>query len=94
LMTPAFLIIILIRFVGRHADTHLVKSIISAVLLAGAALLIATTLELARSAVVDPFSAGVATASFLIMIFSSVDTVWIMLAAALAGLLRRLPEIW
>jgi chromate transporter len=88
LITPAFLIIFLLLWVGRHAGHPIVKSIISAVLLAGAALLVVTTLQLARSAVTDGFSMSLAAASFALMVFTPIDTVWVMLAAAAIGLAR------
>lgn len=90
LMTPAFIIVFLLRFVGRHAERPIVRRMIHSVLLAGAGLLIATTLQLAHSAVTDLFSGAIAVASFAVMAFFSVDTFWVMAAAALVGLVRAL----
>ena len=89
LMTPAFLIIVLLIWVGRHAENPTTRRVISSVLLASAGLIVATTLQLAKSAVVDGFSAIVATASFLAMAFTPIDTMWLMLFAAAIGLTRR-----
>jgi chromate transporter len=89
LMTPAFLIIFLLMWLGRHADNAALRRVISSVLLASAGLLINTTLQLAKSAVVDAFSGSIAAASFLVMAFSPVDTFWLMLIAAVLGLARR-----
>jgi chromate transporter len=90
MVTPAFLAAALLLWVGRHAGHPVVRSVVSAVLLAGAALLIVITVQLARTAITDPFSAAVAAASFGILAFTGLDTVWIMLAAAAAGLVRNL----
>lgn len=89
LMTPAFLAIVLLRWVGRHAASPVVRSVISAVLLASAALLVETTLIVAQSAITDGFSAVLAAASFLAMSATSLDTLWMMLAAAAVGLVRQ-----
>jgi chromate transporter len=89
LMTPAFLIIFLLRWVGRHADNPIVRRVISSVVLAGAGLLIATTMQLLSSAVTDGFSATVMVVSFFVMTFANIDTFWLMLGAALAGLVRK-----
>ena len=89
LITPAFIAVLLLLWVGRHAENPVVRGIISAVLLAGSALLIATTLELAKSAVTGPFTASVAAAGFLAMVLTPIDTFWLMIAAAAAGLIRK-----
>jgi len=90
LMTPAFLAIILLLGLGRHAQAPLVRSIVSAVLLAGSALLISTSLQLAPSAITDIFTGSIAALSFTAMAATAVDTFWVMLAAAAIGLARKL----
>lgn len=90
MITPAFLIIPLLRWAGRHAGNRRAKGVISAVLLASAALLIATSVELARVAIHDSFSATLALVSVGLMSATTIDTLWVMLAAATLGLMRRL----
>lgn len=93
LMSPAFLIVFLLLWVGRHVERPIVRRVISSVLLAGAGLLISTTLQLIHGAVTDVFSAGVAAASFMLMTFTTIDTFWVMLSAAAAGLVRALASL-
>jgi hypothetical protein len=57
------------------------------VLLAGAGLLLASSVPLARDAVTGSLTLGIAITSLLLIAFTRIDTVWVMLAAALAGLI-------
>ncbi len=90
MMTPAFVIIGLYRWVGRISDRPIVQRTIRAVLIAASGLLAATTTNLAASALLDGYSVAVASASFAALAFTSVETLWVMLAAAVAGILRAL----
>jgi chromate transporter len=89
-MTPAFIIIALLRWLGRVADRPAVQRTIRAVLMAAAGLLAATTMTLAASGIGDTFTAAVAAASFAALAFTSVDSAWVMLGAAVAGVAKRL----
>ncbi len=89
LMTPAFLVIPLLIWARRHADLAVVRNAISASLIAGAGLLVAITFELARSSITTPFAAGVAAVAFVAQTVTRVDTLWMMLASAVAGLIAR-----
>jgi len=85
-MTPAFLIIVLLRYLGRRAERPGVKSAIQSVTLAAAGLVISATIPLARDAVTGPLPMVIAVASFLFLAFTRYATVWVVLGAALAGL--------
>jgi len=87
MITPAFLIVPLVRFLGSRAQHPRVRSATRAVLLAGAGLLLASSVPLARDAVTGSLTLGIAIASLLLIAFTRIDTVWVMLAAALAGLI-------
>jgi len=87
LMTPAFLIIPMARYVGSKANQPRIRSAIEGVLAAAAGLLVASTLPLARESVTGAFSGAVALASFLLLTATRVDIGWVMLGAAAAGLL-------
>lgn len=85
-MTPAFLILVLLRHLGRRAERPDVKSAIQCVTLAAAGLVINATIPLARDAITGPLPAVIAIASFLFLAFTRYATVWVILGAALAGL--------
>jgi chromate transporter len=84
-ITPAFLIIPMLQFLGRRADRPAVKSAIRAVTLAAAGLVISSTVPMARDALTGWFPIGIALASFLFLVVTKRATIWVILAAALAG---------
>lgn len=86
MVTPAFLVIPLVRFLGARAGHPRVKSAIRTSSAAGAALMIAATLPLAQGALTDGFLVSIAAASFALLAFTAIDSVWVVLAAALLGL--------
>ena len=86
MITPTFLVIPLVRFVGARADRPRLRSAIRASMTASAGLLLAATLPLARGALTDGVLIGVAAASFLLFAFTRLDSVWVILAAAAVGL--------
>ena len=89
-ITPAFLIIVLLRFLGKRADHPRVRSATRTVLLASCGLLLSATVPLARDAVTGGFTLAIAVLSFALIAWTRIDTFWVMLAAALAGLIA--PE--
>ena len=88
MITPAFLVVPLVRFVGARADRPRLRSAIRASMTAGAGLLLAATLPLARGALTDGVLVAVATGSFLLFAFTRLDSVWVVLAAAGVGLVH------
>jgi chromate transporter len=90
MVTPAFFILGLLRWLGRHVEVPAMRRTIRALLIAAAGLLAATSVNLAGSGIRDPFTAVVAIAAFAAFAFTRVDSVWVMLAAAAAGLLRAI----
>jgi chromate transporter len=85
-MTPAFLIIPLLHFLGRRADRPAVKSAIRTVLLAAVGLVVTTTLPLARDALTGWLPVVIAAASFLFLVFTNRPTIWVIAGAAAVGL--------
>jgi chromate transporter len=85
-VTPAFLIVPMLRYLGRRADRPAVKSAIRAVTLAAAGLVVTTTLPLARDALTGALPIAIAVGSFLFLVFTGRSTILVILAAALAGL--------
>jgi chromate transporter len=86
MITPTFLVIPLVRFVGARADRPRLRSAIRASMTASAGLLLAATLPLARGALTDGVLVAVAAGSFLLFAFTRLDSVWVIVAAAAAGL--------
>ena len=87
MITPAFLIIPMLKFLGKRAENPRIRSVTRTVLLAGAGLMAGSAAPLARDAVTGPLTFAIVIASVLLIAITRVDTVWIMLGAALLGLL-------
>ena len=86
-LVPAFLIIPILHYLGRRAERPRVKSAIQAVTLAAAGLVIEATVPLARDALTGWIPVGIAVASFLFLVLTKRETLWVMAGAALVGLL-------
>ena len=90
MVTPAFLVIPLVYFVGFRANRPRIRSAIRASTAASAGLLVAATLPLAREALSDGFLVAIATASFVLFSFTTIESAWVILASALAGLMSAM----
>jgi chromate transporter len=86
MMTPAFLIIPLLRWFGRRAENETVRRMIRAITLAAAGLLISAAAPLARDALVSPASVALAAVSFAVLVWTRIDTFWVVVGSALTGL--------
>ncbi len=87
MITPAFLILPMIRFLGARAEHRRAEAMTRAVLLAGAGLLASIAMPLARDAVTGPLSFAIVAASLVLIALTRVDSLWIMLGAAILGFL-------
>ncbi len=87
MITPAFLILPLLRYVGKRAEQPRVKSAIQGLTIAAAALIVSATVPLARDSVTGWVPACLAISSFLVVAFTRLDTFWVMAGSAMAGLL-------
>jgi chromate transporter len=87
LVSPAFVIIPLLRYVGSRAERPAVRGAIQSLTLAAAGLIASATIPLARDALHGPVSVAIAGVSFLLMAFTRQDTLWIIVGSALVGLL-------
>lgn len=85
-ITPAFVVIPLMRWVGRRADQPRVKATIDAVTTAASGLIIAAAVPLARDSLTGPLPVVIAVGGALILSFTRIDTLWVILGAAAAGL--------
>jgi chromate transporter len=86
MITPAFLILPLLRYVGSRAEQPRVKGAIQGVTIAAAALIVSATVPLARDSVTGWPQGAIAAASFLVIALTRIDTFWIMAGSAVAGL--------
>ena len=89
-ITPPFLIIPMLHFVGRWADNPRIQSALRAVTMAAAGLVVTTMLPLARDALTGPLPVIIAIASFAILLFKQRATIFVITGAALAGLIGLL----
>lgn len=90
MITPAFLAIPLVRLAGARTGNPRLLGAIRASMAAGAGLLLAANVPMARDALTDGFLAAVAVVSFGVFSFTRIDSVWVILAAGLAGLFGAL----
>jgi chromate transporter len=89
-MTPAFLIVPLLRYLGRRAERPRVRSAIQAVTLAAAGLIVNATLPLARDALTGWIPIAISIGTFAFLVLTRGATIWVILASALAGLFGAL----
>jgi chromate transporter len=85
LITPAFLIVPMLRFLGARAEHPRARAVARSVLFAGAGLMVAAAIPLARDAVTRPLSFAIFAASLVLVAATRVDSLWVMLGAALVG---------
>lgn len=86
MITPALLIIPLVQFVGRRMEHPRIKSVLQTVVIASAGLLLAAAIPLARDALIDPVTMGLAVVSLALLFTTKIDTLWIILGAAIVSL--------
>jgi Chromate transport protein ChrA len=86
MITPALLIVPLIRYVGHRAEHPKVRRTLDAVVLAGAGLTLASTQPLAVDALTGLVPAAIACASLALLLSGRLQTAWIIVGSALAGL--------
>jgi chromate transporter len=89
-ITPAFLVIPLMHWVGAHADKPRVRGAVQALMLASAGLLLFASVPLARDAIVGPLTLILALVSFALITFTRLESMWVMFAAATVGLIARM----
>ena len=86
LITPAFLIIGLLRMLGTAVNHPRMETVVRAVTLASAGLILATSISLARDAITSWATALIAITSFFLLIRFKLDPLWIILGAGIVGL--------
>jgi chromate transporter len=90
LITPAFLIIPLMRWMAEYSKIPRVRSAIRAVILASVGLILGASIPLARDAAKGGWLAVVIMiVSFLILTFTKAESWWLMLGAAAVTLVAK-----
>jgi chromate transporter len=86
LITPSFLVIPIMSWLGKRADNPRVRGAIRGLLLSAGGLLVSSSVPLTLDAITGTFAMLVVLASFLILTFTRLSSAWLMLGAAAAGL--------
>lgn len=86
MITPALLIIPLVHFVGRKMEHPRVKAVLQTVVIASAGLLLAAAIPLGQSALLGPVTIGIAGVCFILLFTTKLDTLWMILGAAVVTL--------
>ena len=86
MVTPAFLVIPLMWWLGKRADHPRVRGAIRGLLLAAAGLLLSAAMPLTQDALTGPFALAVIVVSFWLLTFTKIDSAWLVAGAAVAGL--------
>jgi chromate transporter len=85
-VTPAVLVIPLLLFARRKIDDPRVKRALRAIVVASAGVSLSATLPLSIDALRNAPLCVIAALSLVLLIFTTWDTLWVMLGAALASL--------
>jgi chromate transporter len=80
----------MMSWIGAYAKLPRIRGAIRAVILASAGLLMAASIPLTRDAATGSLAAAIVAASFIVLVFTRVETWWVMLAAAAVGLGAKL----
>lgn len=87
LITPAFLVIPMVRWLRARAGTPRIRSAIRAIILASAGLLLAASIPMAGDAITGYLTLVIVAVTFVVLSFTRVDSAWLMLGAAIVGLI-------
>jgi len=90
LLTPAMLVIPLMRWMAKYAKIPRIRGAIRAVVLGSAGLLLASSVPMAQSASIAPVLTAIVAVSFVTLAFTNVESWWVMGGSAVVGLLAML----
>lgn len=90
MITPALLMIPLLEFIRRKTDHPRFKAVLRSVVFASAGLLLWVTLPLARDAIHGYLTFAIAAVAFALAITKKVDSLWIVLGAAVITIVAGL----
>lgn len=81
MITPALLIIPMVHFARGRMHHPRLRGVLRAVVIASAALLLSAMIPLARDALIDPVTIGIALVTVVLLFKTEIDTLWIVLGA-------------
>jgi len=84
-ITPAFLVIPLLRLLHHRASHPRLRSAIRAILLSAAGLLLSASIPMGHDSLTGWFTIAIAAVSFALLSFTKIETLWVILAAAALG---------
>jgi chromate transporter len=90
LITPAFLIVPLMKWAGEYSKRPRIRGAIRAVILTSAGLLISASIPLTRDAAAGFLAVIMIGVSFVVLAFTKIETWWVMIGAAAVGLVSGL----
>jgi chromate transporter len=90
LITPAFLVLPMMHWLGQHANAPRIRDGIRGLLLGSAGLLLASSVPLAQDAIKGPLTLAIVILSFFVLTFTRLDTAWLIVGAAAVGLAAKL----
>jgi chromate transporter len=85
MITPALVIIPALQFASGITEHPRVKSALQTIVVASAGLLLAASIPLAREALTDPVTVGIAAVALAVFLWTKIEVAWVLLAAALAS---------
>lgn len=83
IITPAVLVIPIIRFASSRIHSARARRTLHAIVLSSAGISLSATLPLATDALVNPVTWIIALVSLFILLWSDVDSIWVILGSAL-----------
>jgi chromate transporter len=89
MITPAFLIVPLLRYVGNRAEHPRIRSMLQAVVLASAGLILGSAKPLALDVITGWLPLGILVASFILLVTTRIETVWVIAGGGLFACLLR-----
>lgn len=82
MITPAFLIVPILRYIGNSAEHPRVRSTLQAVVLASAGLILSSAKPLAMDAITGWLPLAILIVSFILLVTTKIETVWVIAGAA------------
>jgi chromate transporter len=89
MLTPSFLIVPLLRYLGNSANHPRVKSVLNAVVLASVGLVLCSAQQLVNDSLSSKGPVAILLISFVLLVTTKIETVWIICGGAVAACLAK-----